>query len=177
MPKHEKPKADSELTTSKQLFDRLKATKSYDCKLTGLTTLHNHVCLVREKKEALNLLVFDLSDGKGKSAPSNNRANQETNDLGDDAHSVNSIAMSDSDLGLYRCRRLDLESILHSDKSKNEFVQMVYFKYVFFVGLTEKAIDTNSGVAKFLQFVLTNDKLNPFCMYFVKDTSSMKEIE
>lgn len=61
LPKHEKPVADSELNQSKELFARIQSKKPFECKLTGLTTLHNHICLVREKKEALNLLVFDLS--------------------------------------------------------------------------------------------------------------------
>ena len=59
----------------------------------------------------------------------------------DDQQSINSIAFADSDLGLYRCRKLDLDQVLLTDQSTSEFIQMVYFKYVFFVGLSETNLE------------------------------------
>ena len=34
----------------------------FKVKMTGLLTLHNHVCYAREKKDAHSLLVFDVAD-------------------------------------------------------------------------------------------------------------------
>jgi hypothetical protein len=56
------PKKITEIKDSKELFERIRLLGLFKLKMTGLLTLHNHVCYAREKKDAHSLLVFDVAD-------------------------------------------------------------------------------------------------------------------
>jgi hypothetical protein len=38
----------------------VKQIAAFKCEITGLLTLHNYICLAREKKDAHNLLIFEV---------------------------------------------------------------------------------------------------------------------
>ena len=56
------PKKISELTSSEEVYDRIRQVGSFKLEITGLLPLHNHMCRAREKKDAHSLVVFDVSE-------------------------------------------------------------------------------------------------------------------
>jgi hypothetical protein len=54
--------AIKEMTKVSEIYDRISQVGTFDCRITSLLTLHNHMVIAREKKDASNLLVFDVSD-------------------------------------------------------------------------------------------------------------------
>lgn len=54
------PKALSEIKKTGELYERVKQIAAFKCEITGLLTLHNYICLAREKKDVHNLLIFEV---------------------------------------------------------------------------------------------------------------------
>jgi hypothetical protein len=57
---HKAPKTLSEIRKTSELYERVKQIASFKCEITGLLTLHNYICLAREKKDVHNLLIFEV---------------------------------------------------------------------------------------------------------------------
>lgn len=118
------PTSVQDVTSAGELFERLKQVGTFKFKVTGLITLHNHICLAREKKDAHSLLVFDVSQSNfAEVHPSSSHVH------------VTDIWLQDSPIGLYRCRSLDMVKVISTKESVEEFQKMIYFKHVFLVGL------------------------------------------
>lgn len=61
-PEKAAPKKISELTSSEEVYDRIRQVGSFKLEITGLLPLHNHMCRAREKKDAHSLVVLDVSE-------------------------------------------------------------------------------------------------------------------
>jgi len=48
----------------------------------------------------------------------------------------------DSTLGLYRCRNLNLGTVIESEKNIDDFKKLIHFKYVFLVGGSQEIFDS-----------------------------------
>ncbi len=81
--------------------------------------LHNHLCYAREKLDIYSVLVFDI--GRSHSI-------QTKTDPGESYNYV-----TDSPIGVYRCKVLDLEKLISTPEDLQEFKKMIYFKHVFFL--------------------------------------------
>ena len=82
---------------------------------------------------------------------------------------------SRSDLGLFRCRPLDLYQVITDKKELETFKREIYFKYIFLVGGTTEIFESQV-MNKFLQ-VLMEHKMKPFAVFLVRNTATRAIIE
>lgn len=79
--------------------------------------LHNHLCYAREKLDIYSVLVFDIGQS---------HSIQTETDPGGSSNYV-----TDSPIGVYRCKVLDLQKLISTPEGIQGFKKMIYFKHVF----------------------------------------------
>ena len=80
------------------------------------------------------------------------------------------ISASSDELGLFRCKSLDLAKLMISKTHLQSFRRYIYFKYVFLVGGTQAIFDSQVMNA-FLQSLIQSG-MKPFAVYLVKNSAT-----
>lgn len=155
------------MTKVSEIYDRIMQVGSFECKITSLLTLHNHIVLAREKKDAHSLLVFDVSESLSVIASNDIKVcfTETTANMGKEQ----------SKLELYRCQMLNLSQLLDSKDLIKEFKQQILFKYVFLVGISTQLLESDL-MLKFLATLLS-EQMQPRQVNILRDITSKSQIE